>query len=202
MENLVPSLATASLVISQLDRVTISFAALPGQFLTGSQQLARLYFTLAPQSSAFVPLPIGFMEASPPPAVTGYSFLRHDGRVVAVNGEPLVESFQTNGTRTVALYGKPGTTYLLETSINHGASWQLYQFVPLSGLLQFVDASGHTNLPSIFYRAQDAVGASTLVPGSPGEFKALTKLNKRKVAAALKRQKRMHARLPWPDLLP
>jgi hypothetical protein len=205
MENLVPSLATASLVITQLDRVTISFAALPGQFLMGSQQLARLYFTLAPQSSAFVPLSIGFMGASLPPGGTAYSFLRHDGRVVAVDGQPLVESFQTNGTRTVVLYGKPGTTYLLETSINLGASWQLWQFVPLSGLSQFVDASGHTNFPMIFYRAQDGVGAAASVLSSaPGEFKAATKLQKRKIAAALKRQKRMQARLAWPspDLLP
>ncbi|HEY0550610.1 MAG TPA: hypothetical protein VGF13_13480, partial [Verrucomicrobiae bacterium] len=179
---------------------------LPGQFLIGTQELARLHFTAAlPQSSAFIPLQLRDVfsqQAQPGPAPT---VLANDGRVVAVNGEPLLESFRVGDTRSLTLYGKPGTNYLLETSSNLSASWQPWQSVTLSNLFQSIDANAHTNLPLVLYRAHDGTAAAaSLAPEIPGEFKAATKLKKRKIAAALKRQKRLHARLPWPspELLP
>ena len=204
LANPVPPIASIDFDVSQPDRMLITIATIPGQFLTGPQQLTGLGFTAAsPQSSAFIPLQlrdvIG-LQAEPGLAPT---VLENDGRVVAVNGEPLLESFQNGSARSLTLYGKPGTNYQLETSSNLGASWQPWQSVTLSNLFQSVDASAHTNAPVILYRAFNGVAApASLLPPSPTEFKALTKLNKRKMAAALKRQKRLHSRLPSPDLIP
>jgi hypothetical protein len=199
LENISPSLISTLTTGSIPDRVILNFA-MPGQSLIGSQELARLHFTLvSTQSSAFIPLrPIHAFALQEAPGFA-LTVLTNDGRVVVINREPLFESFQTGSTRSLALYGRQGSNYLLETSGNLGASWQPWQSVTLSNLLQFVDASVHTNAPIIFYRAQDGTAAPALVSGAPSEFKAATKLQKRKIAAALKRQKRMQARLAWPS---
>lgn len=179
------------------------FFALPGQSLIGSQQLARVHFTLvATQASALVPLQPRDVFISPQELNSPPTLLANDGRVVVVSEEPLLESFQTNGVRSLTLYGKPGRNYSLEISTNL-SSWQFWQLVTLTNLFQTIDASAHTNLSTVLYRAVEGTPAPSLDPiQAPVEFKAATKLNKRKIAAALKRHKRLHSPLPSPDLIP
>ncbi len=200
LEDLAPSVVSGALDASQPNRISLTFAALPGQSFTGTQQLARLHFTaVSQQTSAFIglqPIEVAATLAEAGPAPT---LLANEGRVVTVNGQPLLEAFQTGSGRVLALYGRTGTNYLLETSINFGVSWQSWQSVTLSNLLQFIDASVHSNAPAILYRALEGnVPPPSLLPQAPGEFKAAAKLNKRKVAAALKRLKRMQSHMPWP----
>ncbi len=205
LSNTSPSLVSTLTSVPNQNLLVLDFA-MAGPSLVGSQELARLHFTtVSTQSSAFIPLQpydVVASQETPGPAST---VLTSEGRVTVINREPLLESFQNGGARSLAIYGRQGSNYLLETSSNLGASWQPWQPVTLSNLLQFVDASAHTNMPVVLYRAHDGTAApATLAPETPGEFKAATKLKKRKIAAALKRLKRLRNSLPWPspELLP
>ena len=159
LSNLVPAVANASLSFPVVDVATVQFTALPGQTLGGTQLLARLNFTAAPvQSSAFVPLhldSVATQRATPGLAPTA---LLNDGRLVIVNGQPLLEAaLGTGGARTLTLYGKPGTNYVIETTGTpaNPVSWTpLLNRTPAS--LQETISIGNSSAV-IFYRAREAV---------------------------------------------
>jgi hypothetical protein len=174
VEDLVPWLVWAALDTSQPDRAVFTFTALPGQSLAGTQQLARLHFTVAAgQRSAFLPLQPGEVVAQRAEPGLEPSVLLNSGRVVAVDGEPLLEALRNGGVRIITVYGRPGTNYMLEISTNFPALWQPWQSLTLSSLVGSIDASAHTNLPLIFYRARAA--ASSLPPLTSTKAKQNTK---------------------------
>ena len=156
LDNLVPALATASFNNALTDAVGVSFAALPGQVLSGTQQIARLNFTAAAgQTSAFVPLQFNNVSGTRAQPGLAPTMLANDGRVVVVGEQPLVEALLVGGVRTLSLYGKPGTNYMIETTATPAipASWTPWRSLLLSELLGTTpaDAGG----PSIFYRAKE-----------------------------------------------
>ncbi len=157
LENLVPAVATLELDISQTDVVGISVAALPGQFLSGTQQFARLHFTApAGQSSAFVPLKLTAVSAVRAQPGLAPTALLNNGRVVVVNGQPLLDAhLDSPGARALTLYGRPGTNYMIQTSSipSLPGSWADWHSMTLSNLLETTGAN--TNTPTIFYRAKE-----------------------------------------------
>jgi hypothetical protein len=158
MDNLIPATASASLSFSLTDAVTLNFAALTGQTLTGTQQLARLNFVTAPgQSSAFIPLHFDGVAGQRSQPGLAPSVLAHEGRVVVVGSQPLLEASIGNlGARTLALYGKPGTNYIIETSSNpaDAGSWTTWTNRTPASLQESLPAPSGT--PTIFYRARQA----------------------------------------------
>jgi hypothetical protein len=160
VQNLVPSIATMTTDNSQLGHVALTFAALPGQGLAGTQALARLNFTAAPEpSSAFVPLRLDEVVADRAQPGLAPSILLNHGRAVVVNREPLVESFAANGARWLILYGHPGTNYTVETSTSAFGPWQTWQSVALSTLFTSLNTSDGTNALLVFYRAREGTDA-------------------------------------------
>jgi hypothetical protein len=158
LENLVPDFALEALDLSQPNVAAISFTVLPGQLLSGTQQLARLHFT-APigQSSAFVPLMLSGVTGQRAQAGLAPTVLANQGRVVVVNGQPLLDAnLDSIGARTLTLYGLPGTNYLIQTSSVPAspASWGPWRSITLTNLLQTTEANAATN-GVIFYRARE-----------------------------------------------
>jgi hypothetical protein len=156
LDNLVPALATVSYSNAFAGALGVRFAALPGQVLAGTQQIARLNFTAAAgQTSAFVPLQFNNVSGTRAQPGLAPTMLANDGRVVVVGEQPLVEALLVGGVRTLSLYGKPGTNYMIETTATPAipASWTPWRSLLLSELLGTTpaDAGG----PAIFYRATE-----------------------------------------------
>jgi hypothetical protein len=158
MDNLVPATASASLSFSLTDAVTVNFAALTGQTLSGTQQLARLNFVAAPgQTSAFIPLHFDSVTGQRSQPGLAPSVLAHEGRVVVVGSQPLLEANIGNlGARTLTLYGKPGTNYIIETSSNpaNPGSWTTWTNRTPASLQELLPAP--TGTSTIFYRARQS----------------------------------------------
>jgi len=170
VENLAPLVALLALDDSQPGRVALNFAALPGQSLAGTQILARVNFTAAPAPiSAFVPLRLDEVTAARALPGLAPSLLLNHGRAVVLNREPLVEAFTTSNTRTLVLYGRPGTNYTVESAPGPLGPWQALTSITLASPFTVFDISASTNAPGIFYRAIE--GASVppaLALNSPG----------------------------------
>ncbi|HMJ92332.1 MAG TPA: Ig-like domain-containing protein [Candidatus Acidoferrum sp.] len=156
VENLASSIATVSSA-SAPEGMSLTFAALPGQFLSGTQQLARLSFTAAAgQTSTFAWLDFG--SVTPDRAEPGLapSVLRNSGRVVVVANQPLVEASIASGVRSLAVFGRPGVQYLIEMSADPSdpGSWSPWNTVTLPALSgSFTIEAGASN---IFYRVREA----------------------------------------------
>jgi hypothetical protein len=158
VDNLVPARASGTVDLSQSNIVALTFTALPGQSLSGTQQLARLNFT-APegQSSAFVPLNFSGISAVRTQPGLAPTVLHNDGRAVVVNGQPLLEAHLASlGARTLTLYGLIGTNYMIETSSipANPISWAPWHSMTLSNLFGTTGADEGTNAPLIFYRVK------------------------------------------------
>ena len=156
LDNLVPSLASATLDVAQPGRALLTFAALPGQTLSGTQQLARLHFTVvAGQGSAFLPLQLSDVTGLRAQPGLAPGVLLNHGRGIAVEVQPLLEALNIGGARTLTLYGRAGTNYVIESAASPAGPWQLQYSVTLTNLLYSLDASAGTNAPAIFYRARE-----------------------------------------------
>ena len=158
LENLVPSLADATLdVLTTPGAAQITFAARPGQGLSGTQHLARLHFTAAAgQSSAFVPLTLNNAVGLRAQPGLAPSALLHDGRVVVLGSHPLLEALP-GLPRVLSIYGLPGRTYLIEKTPTPAspASWLPWQSVLIVEPPYSLNASADTNAAGIYYRMRE-----------------------------------------------
>jgi hypothetical protein len=95
--------------------VQIQFATCPGQWLTGSQLVAWLSFTLVTnQPSAFIYPGVAALQAAERNGHEVANFTPGAGRIVAVGEQPLLECVLTNTLQPwLVLYGKLGTNYNL-----------------------------------------------------------------------------------------
>jgi hypothetical protein len=109
--------------------VQIQFATCPGQWLTGSQLVAWLSFTLVTnQPSAFIYPAVAALEAAERNGHEVANFTPGAGRIVAVGEQPLLECVLTNNLQPwLVLYGKLGTNYnlLWQTNLTQLA-WQAF----------------------------------------------------------------------------
>jgi len=143
---------------------SVSLGTCPNQWLQGTQQLAWLYFTsLSNQPSAFSCLrltnTVGIeSDGSPTAQISALP-----GKVVIVGEEPLLEALlATNGQRSLILYGKPGSNYVIEarTNLSKGNTWQpVVENISLTNLFQVLPLPADTN-QSIFFRAARVVASN------------------------------------------
>jgi len=127
VEPVASQICTNSLSLTSNGWPHLQFITCPGQWLTGTQQLAWLCFTLVSnQSSAFTYATVSDFSASERSdhLVTGFGW--DTGRFVVVGLEPLLECVRnTNAQPVVILYGEIGPGYSLESRSNlTTASWQ------------------------------------------------------------------------------
>ena len=159
LQNLVPTIANATLDASTPNVALLTFTALPGQSLSGTQQLARLNFTAAPgQTSTFIPLELGNVSGQRAQPGLAPTLLLNNGRVVMVDGQPLLEAARSylDGVRWLTIYGRSGSNYMIETSTNpaNPAAWQSWRVVGVTNLVGTTTADAGTNGAIIFYRAR------------------------------------------------
>ena len=162
LENLIPSVAAATLDLSTPGSAQINFATLPGQTLSGTQHLARLHFTaVGGQISAFVPLTLNNavgLRATPGLAP---SALLHDGRVVVIGTQPLLEALaSTNApSRVLSIYGIPERSYRIDktTTPANSGSWVPWQTILVTTPPYYLNATADTNAAGIYYRVQETV---------------------------------------------
>ncbi len=160
LEGLAPQIGSVSVQGTSTGSVIAINTAL-GQVLQGTNVLGRLAFVaVSDQSSAFVPLRVGPMEAG----TATYELTNtvgKAGRVVVVGGEPLLEAeLLGDGSRRLILYGKVGANYQIQRSadLSQRRNWLKWQNVTLSNLWQSFE--GVEERPGgVFYRA--------LEPGEP-----------------------------------
>lgn len=200
LENLLPASATTTADTSQAGEVVLTFAALPGQQLAGTQDLARLHFTVtAGQSSAFIPLQVSEVAAVRAQEGLAPTLLSNHGRVVAVGAQPLVELHSSTNARTLTLFGHTGVSYAVEHSTNVSSGWSDWSTITPENLIGTADVSGDSgNL--IFYRARQgefipAVAAST----APTDRKSTIQAKKKKLAALKKFRKKLRNSAATPN---
>lgn len=105
-------------------RYRLSLRSQPGQSIRGSNVLAQLQFgSAAPQSSAFLPLPLSNITARQPDgSVVGTTFAR-EGRVVMIGDQPLLEITRGGNGPTLRLFARPGDAHDLERTTGLGGLW-------------------------------------------------------------------------------
>jgi hypothetical protein len=105
-------------------RYRLSLRSQPGQSIRGSNVLAQLQLgSVAPQSSAFLPLPLSNITARQPDgSVVGTTFARA-GRVVMIGDQPLLELMRGSNGLTLRLFARPGDAHDLERTTGLGGTW-------------------------------------------------------------------------------
>jgi hypothetical protein len=114
-----PQVGTSSLQ-DQGTNLVLTFQAIPGQVLQGTQQLAQLSFVaVSNQFSAFVPLPIANPTAAKPDGTAYTNYITPTATIVVIEGEPLLSAaFSPQSGRELTLYGRLGHSYQLQSTAN------------------------------------------------------------------------------------
>ena len=159
LEPLQPEIASATMQAAGANAATLTFTVMPGQTLQGTQRVARLYFTAtAGQASSFVPLDLDSMNAAVRAAGVEPTLLLNDGRAVVVGARPLLEARTKPGNqREITLYGRRGTTYVLEytTSLTNGVAWRPRGTIPGSSMTNLTQTLLlGLPAPPVYYRAR------------------------------------------------
>jgi uncharacterized delta-60 repeat protein len=139
------------------NRSFINYNAAAGQSLIGSRPLGGLGFTTSSnKTSAIIPLSIYSLAAVQANGAPMLRTIANNGRVVFVGTNALLEALiQSNGQRTLTLYGKPQTSYILESTTDLAAPtlWRAEWQGAITNLLQVFHLP-NTN-QTIFYRARE-----------------------------------------------
>ncbi len=158
VESLLPAVAPGSLQSAGTGRYALTFEALSGQSLVGTQTLARLHFlAVTNEGSAFVPLTLSSVTATQSTGAFMPRLLGYSGRAAVVEEESLVELLaEGNDRHTLILYGKVGTNYTVEgtASLLAPATWTLLWQVTLTNLSQAFPGLTNTGAAG-FYRAYE-----------------------------------------------
>ncbi len=171
LSGLATEVGLASLQTVASNRVQIDFTSRTGAVFQGQIRLADLNFAaVSNQTSAFVWLTPTNMSAAQSSGASLTNIFVSPGRVVVIANEPLVEALIGNGgVRSVALYGKPGSSYQLQYSIDLSGSnnWKNWTRVPLTNLVQVID-NVNPNGPGVFFRAYEFIANPPLIDAHVG----------------------------------
>ncbi len=151
-----PEIGSSTLQPAGTNRALAQLTARAGEELLGAQLLARLNFVArSNEHSAVVPLQISEARATRPDGSLLARPKTVDGRVFVLGEEPILDALlETNGARTLVLYGRPDRAYTVETSTNllNGGDWRLWQEVDLTQPWQ-VFPELQTSGQNIYFRA-------------------------------------------------
>jgi hypothetical protein len=151
-------LGSATLQTVAANTVRIALAAVSGQTLAGNQQIALLNFTtVSNQSSAFVPFAPQSLAGFNTDGTANAKFAVEPGRLVIVANEPLLETLvEPGGSRTLAVYGKPGASYQIQSSesLAGPSGWSNRMLVRMTNLVTMIPDLD-TNQAIVFHRAYE-----------------------------------------------
>jgi len=159
VESLQPELATATLQPATGRTALLTITALAGHTLQGTQHLAQLHFSTAPdQDSTFVWVTMTGLAGTRSVAGLAPTPLVNPGRVAILDGQPLLEAGAgpAGGPRQLKLYGKPGQAYTVERSTRplDPTSWVTVRSLTMSASQQSFEDGEGGSLPTVFYRAK------------------------------------------------
>jgi hypothetical protein len=159
LEPLLPGIASATLEAASANTAALSFTALPGQFLQGTQRVARLHFRAVPaQNSGFAPLYLSAMHASMGEEALEPTLLINEGRVAVVGAQPLLAArYRTRTQREVTIYGHRNTAYVIEVSTNlsNGGDWRTRGSIPAASMTNLSQSLIlNTPAPPVFWRVR------------------------------------------------
>src|SRR5204862_166300 len=100
------------------------------------------------------------------------------GRVAIIGSQPLLEVTRIgDSTRALTLYGKPGSSYLLERATNVSANtlWRPDRRVPLTNLFQNIGGISSAE-PRLFYRAREFFADPAILESKLGANQAFSLL--------------------------
>ncbi|HKQ37955.1 MAG TPA: RHS repeat-associated core domain-containing protein, partial [Verrucomicrobiae bacterium] len=157
LESIVPEICGSSILALSNDLQQLTFTTCSNQFLTGTQQIAWLYFsTVTAQSSAFVKLALDNIVGLQPDGTAARNFAAQSGRLVIIAHEPLLESsLSLTGQRNLILYAPHGSTNIIESTLSlaNPIDWQPAWEWTMTNLFQFFEDIG-AHQQSIFYRTK------------------------------------------------
>ncbi|HTL16581.1 MAG TPA: putative Ig domain-containing protein [Patescibacteria group bacterium] len=114
-----PVLQSATLQSQGTGKYLAQLIAPAGHWLQGPQTLAMLAFSSsAAAPSAFVPLRIESLTANQTNGVPVSRVLADDGRVVLVNGRPLLEPFVNGNQFQLRLFGQAAPSYTVQSTLS------------------------------------------------------------------------------------
>jgi subtilase family serine protease len=181
----IPEITFASVqqVAANLSRIQLLAAA--GQVLQGNQTVAQLEFaTLTALHSARVPLRVTGLSGSRPAGPPLTNGTTRDGEIIIIATEPVLETLPLPA-RTLALFGRPGATYQIDSRprLDSASPWSAVTRLPLTNTLQLISLP-RTSAATVFYRATEfttqpaileltksappAISMSLLLYGKPG----------------------------------
>ena len=162
LQNLATEVGNTLLVTDETNGTRVSFTAATGQSLQGDLLLGRLAFdAVAQEHSSIVHLPISALGGTLANGTVLTDGRGTGGRVFVIGREPLLDALlSSNQLRSLVLYGRPNTTYLVEESesLAQGTGWQTRWQVPLAGTFENLSLAA-TAAPGIFYRAREVDGS-------------------------------------------
>lgn len=155
VQPLISQLSSASLTTIGPDTLLLAFATSPGQNLLGNQDIALLNLaTVSNQNSAFVPLrPQALQGTNSDASIVSQSAVA-PGRLAIVGPQPLLETLLAqDGSRSLALYGHPGSSYQIQVAsgLSGPNQWSDLIRVPLTNIMEVLTLD---SAPSVaLYRA-------------------------------------------------
>jgi hypothetical protein len=166
---LVPELFSATLHAVAPGRSRVRLQAGAGAALQGARDVARLEFDAVSNNlSAIVPLKVKSLEGTRANATRLSHGLAHDGRVIVIGDEPVLEALlRPDHSRFLRLYGRPGHSYTLDsqTRLQPALPWTLVARVPLAETVQEITGLDTSEL-MIFYRAQEFMASPPVLAAS------------------------------------
>jgi len=170
-----PSLIGATLFrFLSATRLQIGLTAAPGQAFLGSRQIAQLNILTVPgQSSSLVELAPQSLQGINADGSSPTNFLASPGRLVIVGPQPLLDTtLASNGVRNLVLYGIPGDSYQIQSSLylSNTNAWTNLARVPMTNLTAVLSNLDSTP-PAIFYRAFQFAASPPILDlpsGAPG----------------------------------
>jgi hypothetical protein len=172
-----PALQAASLTGLPNHGVELSFTAVPGMNLQGSQQIAQLNFTvLSNQSSAFVSLWPQAPQGSNANGSAASVFYVQPGRLAVIGPQPLLDTQLSGGARNLVLYGIPGESYQIQfkTNLIGHYHWLNLVRVPMTNISDVISNIDPTPVESYFrayqFITEEAIVDSSLSPTGEESF--------------------------------
>jgi hypothetical protein len=161
LEPIIPQICSGTVTPLAGGLLRLELGACPSQWLSGTQQIAWLQFTVASnQPSAFVWPALTGLQGTDNQGYGVAVFGQQPGRLVVVGQEPLLDCvFGTNQQPTLVLYGIPAATYALDWRADlAGGAWQtVLTGLSLTNISQPIQPPPSSS-PANFYRAAKLSG--------------------------------------------
>jgi hypothetical protein len=154
IETMLPDVVSTVMDATDPHSVLLTFSALAGQSIQGTQQVARIHFrTTADQPSALAHLIVESLIPTRATEGPEPTMLLNEGRVVVLGVRPLLEARMTGGQRQLAIYGRLGSNYTLQSRFGYGSGtvWANRSTVTMTNTLRVIPAPSAT-APIIFFQ--------------------------------------------------